>query len=148
MLIKPLVGHPVWYYPPGDVYIPRIEGQPLAGIIVGVFSDTSVNLAYFDANGYAGRAQRVQLVHGGSAVNAVAGWCEFTPRHRAEVGTQVVEADATKARADQMEADQIAAKHAEVHGAPPVVEPSPPLDQREFDRQDEHDRVEGDNQGG
>jgi hypothetical protein len=48
-MIKPTVGRPVWYYPPGRL----LHDQPLAAVIVHIFNDRMVNLAIFLRNGNA-----------------------------------------------------------------------------------------------
>ncbi len=50
-MIKPTIGRLVWFTPSNDSGRPRISGLPLAAIIVGILSDTCINLAVFDANG-------------------------------------------------------------------------------------------------
>jgi hypothetical protein len=62
-LIKPTVGRLVWFTPSVDDITFAINGdQPLAGIIVTVWSDTYVNLAVFDANGISASRTSVLLV--------------------------------------------------------------------------------------
>lgn len=76
-LIKPAVGKSLWYYhkdtDPGARPAP---GQPLAAIIVSVWTDTCVTIAYFDAIGAQWSAQSVLLVHGDNipAVGGYAVW--------------------------------------------------------------------------
>ena len=50
-MIKPTVGRVVLFTPAKSDPMATIDGQPCAAIIAGVFSDTCVNLAVFDANG-------------------------------------------------------------------------------------------------
>ena len=51
MIIKPTIGRKVWFWPKKDTQHAVIQGQPHDATIVGVWSDTCVNLACRDANG-------------------------------------------------------------------------------------------------
>ncbi len=66
--IKPTPGRIVHYYPAQTTNYPRVGNgalaDPLAGIIVGVWSDTCVTVAFWDANGLPFRASGVLLVQG------------------------------------------------------------------------------------
>lgn len=73
-MITPTIGRVVWYHPPDSVP----HAQPFAAIVAHVWSDTCVNLAYFDANGLAHNATSVLLVQDGSEVPA-ANYCEWMP---------------------------------------------------------------------
>jgi hypothetical protein len=50
-MIKPTVGRVVWYHPDNVDNIIHTKGQPPAGIVAHVWSDSCVNLAVFDSNG-------------------------------------------------------------------------------------------------
>lgn len=63
--IKPTVGRVLWYYPRDDDSGAKPSpGQPLAAVIAAVWTDTCVNIAYFDANGVQWSKQSVLLIHG------------------------------------------------------------------------------------
>jgi hypothetical protein len=61
-MIIPTVGRVVLFYKHGKTQKDAGE-QPEAAIIAHVWSDTCVNLAYFDANGVAHNATSVPLYH-------------------------------------------------------------------------------------
>jgi hypothetical protein len=50
-MIKPTPGRIVWFHPSPQANLAQIGSAPLAAIVVGVWSDTCVNLKVFDANG-------------------------------------------------------------------------------------------------
>jgi hypothetical protein len=78
-MIKPTVGRVVWYHPgkwAGD--LPKISGQPWAAIVTGVWSDTCVNLAVFDANGNAHKDTSV-LLYQGEGPKPDGSYCEWMP---------------------------------------------------------------------
>lgn len=57
-MIKPTVGRVVWYYPAGKT--PESD-QPHAAQIAYVWSDTCINIGFFDQNGIAKNATSVLL---------------------------------------------------------------------------------------
>lgn len=60
-MIRPTVGRMVWFQPAKPAEQP-LRDSPYAAIIVYVWSDTCVNLVYFDANGELGTACSAMLV--------------------------------------------------------------------------------------
>ncbi|GEM_PF-1389528 len=63
-MIKPTVGRIVHYFPAMlDEGIKPEPGSPLAAIITRVWTDTCINITYFDANGVAFGKTSVLLVH-------------------------------------------------------------------------------------
>lgn len=61
-MIKPTIGRVVWFWPD----IKNENNQPLAAVVAHVWSDTCVNLAVFDANGFASSRTSVLLHQEGS----------------------------------------------------------------------------------
>jgi hypothetical protein len=59
-MIKPTIGRIVWYHPLNSTP----EQQPLAAIIVYVWSDTCVNLGIFSPEGLADHVTSVSLYQG------------------------------------------------------------------------------------
>jgi hypothetical protein len=80
-MIMPTVGRIVWYTPPkSDTTTVRNGGQPLAALIATVWSETSVNLAVFDANGVAANATSVPLLQDDPTDRPPEGhFCEWMP---------------------------------------------------------------------
>ncbi|WP_312903626.1 hypothetical protein [Stutzerimonas nitrititolerans] len=63
-MIKPTVGRVVHYFPAMlDEGAKPEPGSPLAAIITRVWTDTCINITYFDANGVAFGKTSVLLVH-------------------------------------------------------------------------------------
>ncbi|WP_260524582.1 hypothetical protein [Pseudomonas aeruginosa] len=93
-MIKPTVGRVLWFWPSPEDRCARIEGQPLAAIVAHAWSDTCVNLAYFDANGVHRHKTSVLLVQEG-AQRPAAGFAEWMPYQKGQ---------ATKTEAVQREA--------------------------------------------
>lgn len=63
-MINPTVGRVVLFTPSAGDSIAQIEGQKLAAMITGVWSDTCVNLVVFGANGKSHGKTSVPLVQG------------------------------------------------------------------------------------
>jgi hypothetical protein len=63
-MIKPTVGRVVWYYRDGKSQV-EAGKQPYAAIVAFVWSDTCINIAFFDSNGVADKTTSVQLVQDG-----------------------------------------------------------------------------------
>ena len=62
-MIKPAIGRVAWYHPPRNR---TGTDQPHAALIAHVWNDTCVNLAVFDANGFAYSKTSVFLFQGDS----------------------------------------------------------------------------------
>jgi hypothetical protein len=65
-IISPTPGRVVWYTPTASEGLARIGDAPLAAIVTGVWSDTCVNLAVFDANGNSHSRTSVLLLQEGN----------------------------------------------------------------------------------
>jgi hypothetical protein len=78
-VIVPTVGRIVWYSPPPSEHYPRIEKQPFAAIVVGVWSDKRVNLAFYDANGNQHAAKSVILLQDEDPIPESIGYCMWMP---------------------------------------------------------------------
>lgn len=82
-MVTPTIGRIVHYNPSANEGLARIGtetgSQPLAAIITGVWSDSCVNLAVFDANGAAHCRTSVLLVQG-DAQCPDAGFAAWPPR--------------------------------------------------------------------
>jgi hypothetical protein len=81
-MIKPTIGRVVWFHPGAwdHVNLTRPDpSQPLAALVVYVWSDRMVNLAVFDQNGIAHGRTSVPLVQEGDMVPAefFAEWMPF-----------------------------------------------------------------------
>jgi hypothetical protein len=87
-MITPTVGRVVWYHPVVSEEmlhsLPTIMNQPLAAIVAGVWSDTCVNLAVFDANGNAHSRTSVLLVQDGEPIPGAGNWCEWMPYQKGQ----------------------------------------------------------------
>lgn len=74
MNIKPTVGRVVWFYPAANQqsadFSPPAAGEPLAAIVAAVLMPNLVNLAVFDAMGFAHARTTVPLVQEGEAAPA------------------------------------------------------------------------------
>lgn len=78
-MIKPTIGRIVWYWA-GK----KEEGaQPFAATIAHVWSDTCINIGYFDGNGQAGSATSVLLVQEGEPIPA-GQFCEWMPYQKGQ----------------------------------------------------------------
>ena len=87
--IKPTVGRVLWYYPrEGDQGASPPPGQPLAAIIATVWTDTCINIAYFDANGVPWNKQSVLLIQG-DTVPAEGGYAVWMPFQKGQAKAQV-----------------------------------------------------------
>lgn len=77
-MITPTVGRVVHFYP-GE-FEPYHDQAPLCALICHVWSDTCVNLAVFDPNGFPQPHQSVQLVQPGEArVDDASSHCRWMP---------------------------------------------------------------------
>lgn len=83
-LIKPTIGRIVWYTPGKNEVLPRITGMALAAIIVGVWSDTCVNLTVFDANGNTHGKTSVPLMQDDNFVKGDGFYCEWMPYQKGQ----------------------------------------------------------------
>ncbi|MGC8384997.1 hypothetical protein ACP3P8_23205 [Pseudomonas aeruginosa] len=93
-MIKPTVGRVLWFWPSPEDRCARIEGQPLAAIVAHAWSDTCVNLAYFDANGVHRHKTSVLLVQEG-AQRPAAGFAEWMPYQKGQAAkTEAVQREA------------------------------------------------------
>lgn len=81
-MIKPTIGRVVWFTPANDSGRPRIAGLPLAALIVGVWSDTCINLAVFDANGDSFGQTSVPLIQDETAEKPDGFYAEWMPYQR------------------------------------------------------------------
>ena len=75
-MIKPTVGRVV-------LFVGSNGGEQCAAIVAHVWSDTCVNLAFFDANGVAGNATSVPLVQEGMEKPAFY-YCEWMPYQKGQ----------------------------------------------------------------
>ena len=94
-MIKPTVGHVVWYHPhPNE---PRGEEyQPLAAIVTYVWHDRMVNLAVFDANTLGVyNMTSVALKQEGDDLSVFTPYCEWMPYQKG----QAAKHDAEKSNA-------------------------------------------------
>lgn len=82
--IVPTVGRVVWFTPSHDSVRPRIAGLPLAAMIVGVWSDTCVNLAVFDANGDSFGQTSVPLIQDETAIKPDGFYAEWMPYQKGQ----------------------------------------------------------------
>ena len=98
-MIKPTVGRVVWYNP-GKIYVgPDPRGQPHAGIVTYVHSDSCVNLALFDSNGVAYSRTSVTLFQGDTdrPSGAYAEWMPYQLGQAAKTEAVLAAKDAAKA---------------------------------------------------
>ncbi len=80
-MIKPTVGRIMWYWPSKV----EDEGQPLAAIVVRVWSDNMVNLAVFNADGVPQPRTSVPIVQDGSPYAAGnSPYCEWMPYQKGQ----------------------------------------------------------------
>lgn len=77
-MIKPTIGRVVWFHPSPSSDTPTSD-QPNAAIITYVHSDIMVNLAIFDANGFAGRQTSVFLYQGEETERPASNYAEWMP---------------------------------------------------------------------
>lgn len=73
-MIKPTIGRVVWYWAPDRV----LPEQPFAALVAHVWSDTCVNIAYFDEQGRSHNATSVPLYQGDTDRPDFA-FCEWMP---------------------------------------------------------------------
>jgi len=78
-MIKPTVGRVVWFYGYESDTYPGARYGPQAAIIVKVWSDTSVNLVVFDANGVPMSRTSILLVQPESETPRHGGYCAWMP---------------------------------------------------------------------
>lgn len=83
-MIKPTPGRIVHYYPSGSDNMTVIGAEPLAAIIVGVWSDTCVNLCVFDTNGIPHQKTSVLLVQDNMDVPADTGYADWMPYQKGQ----------------------------------------------------------------
>ncbi|HOK07809.1 MAG TPA: hypothetical protein PLW40_11500 [Syntrophales bacterium] len=81
-MITPTVGRVVLFYRHGKTQKDAGE-QPEAAIIAHVWSDTCVNLAYFDSNGVARNVTSVPLYHD-DGERPVGFFCEWMPYQKGQ----------------------------------------------------------------
>ena len=76
-MIPPTIGRVVWFWPesPGG----PTQKQPFAALVVYVWGDRMVNLAYFDANGQHGAATSVTLLQDDDVPLANGYFCSWMP---------------------------------------------------------------------
>jgi hypothetical protein len=118
-MIHPTVGRIVWYYPDHrlEATLPPRHNRPLAAIIAHVWSDTCINIAFFDSNGAFNSATSVLLWQEGNP-RPGAGFCEWMPY---QIG-QAQKAEATAKKYDEATAKLAAFKASQVE---PVAETNP-----------------------
>lgn len=91
-MIKPTVGRVVWYWPSTGDTIVHNAGEPLAGVVAKVWSDTCVNLAVFDANGMPQNRTSVYLLQDGSE-RPSSSFAEWMPYQKGQAAkTEALEA--------------------------------------------------------
>ena len=73
-MIKPTIGRVVWFH----AHTSTPDQQPNAALIAYVHSDTLVNLAVFDANGFP-TAESSVLLYQGDTPRPVGRYCEWMP---------------------------------------------------------------------
>ncbi len=95
-MIKPTIGRVVWYYPHG--HTPE-DNQPHAALIAFVWSDTCVNLAYFDQNGEAHNATSVLLYDEDSMPKPSTGYACWMPYQKGQAAKTDALETAAAARA-------------------------------------------------
>lgn len=78
VLIKPVVGRVVWFFPAPHFSVAGAPG-PLAATIVHVHSDRMINVAVYDSNGKQFAETSVTLVQPGDEVYTGANRCEWMP---------------------------------------------------------------------
>ncbi len=79
MIIKPAIGRKVWFWPAHHEGHASINGQPHDATIVGVWSDTCVNLAVRDANGVPYVKTSALLYHEGEGERPAEHFAEWMP---------------------------------------------------------------------
>lgn len=81
-MIQPTVGRVVWFYPSGA----KPTDQPLAAMIVCVWSDTCVNLAVFDKSGnpMVNPPTSVLLIQEGNPVPSGGFYCTWMPYQKGQ----------------------------------------------------------------
>jgi len=93
--VTPSIGRIVWYTPSISQGMPRIGDQPMAAMIVGVWSDACVNLTVFDANGNSHGITSVPLVQG-DMPKPGGFYCEWMPYQKGQAAkTEKLEAALT-----------------------------------------------------
>lgn len=65
-MIAPTPGRVLLYWPPRNTAVAAVDGQALTAIVAHAWSDTCVNIAYFDSNGISHNATSVLLVQPGA----------------------------------------------------------------------------------
>lgn len=73
---KPQVSDILWYWPHQTEAVAKVPGQPMAAMIVAVWSDSNVSLTVVDANGVTYGRPSTQLLRPGE-VRPDAGFAEF-----------------------------------------------------------------------
>ena len=81
MIIKPTVGRVLHYYPKGNS--PE-DSQPHAALVALVWSDTCVNLAWFDQNGKAKSATSVLLYQEDEMPKPTTNYCCWMPYQKGQ----------------------------------------------------------------
>lgn len=89
-MIKPTIGRVVLYYPHGNT--PE-DNQAHAALVAYVWSDTCVNLGYFDQNGVAKSATSVLLYDEDSMPKPSTGYACWMPYQKGQAAkTEALEA--------------------------------------------------------
>ncbi|MBU3577496.1 hypothetical protein [Polynucleobacter sp. UK-Kesae-W10] len=103
--IIPTVGRIVWFTPADHDGIGQLNGQPLAAIVAGVHSDTSVNLAVFDAYGNTQQRSSVRLVQPGEDKPDGGSYASWMPYQVKSAGIELPVVDAPALASDTPETD-------------------------------------------
>ena len=91
-MIKPTIGRVVWFWPNGIT----LTTSPQAAIVAYVHSDTCVNLAVFDGNGYASSRTSVTLYQG-EGERPSSAHCEWMPYQKGQAAkTEALEQQVSK----------------------------------------------------
>jgi hypothetical protein len=98
-MIKPTVGRVVWYRPAEFDKIPHhMNRDPLAAIVVGVVTDSLVNLSVFDLYGKTHALQDVLLVQPEDDLAPVDGYAEWMPFQKGQAAKADAVVPSSRAR--------------------------------------------------
>jgi hypothetical protein len=92
-MIKPTIGRVVWFHPASNFIGAHFDkAEPLAAIIVHVWTDRMVNLAVFDQNGchHCG-ATSVRLLQDGDETLEGGHYCQWMPYQIGQAKKNAVE---------------------------------------------------------